>query len=169
MAGYISEVFYAGDADTDFVEIAVPTGTDVSSYTVLHYDSSGSTSGTMTLGSIASSIGGSDVYLLDNSTAGFDEILSVDAIALVDDLGNVSQFISFGGTVTATEGAADGMTATAVAQATGDSSVETNDGATYFSQTAPNPGSIPCYAPGTMIDTQTARAPLKRFCPAIWW
>ncbi len=166
MAGYISEVFYAGDADTDFVEIAVPTGTDVSSYTVLHYDSSGSTSGTMTLGSIASSIGGSDVYLLDNSTAGFDEILSVDAIALVDDLGNVSQFISFGGTVTATEGAADGMTATAVAQATGDSSVETNDGgATYFSQTAPNPGSIPCYAPGTMIDTPDGPRTIETLLP----
>ena len=167
MPGYISEVFYKGEADSDFVEVAVPTGTDVSSYTVLIYDSSGSITSTLTLGTSTSSSGGNDVYLMDISTTGFDDISNSDAIALVDDLGNVVQFISFGGgAVTATEGAADGLTSIEVTQATGNSSVETTDGgATYASQTSPNPGTIPCYAPGTMIDTPDGPRAVETLLP----
>ncbi len=116
MPVYISEVSYAGST-TDFVEIAAPAGTDLSSYSIYVHKSNGDiTEGPLSLGSMVSINVGQDVYLVDDSTPGFAAVDAGDAIALVDDLGNVVQFISFeGNLVTATAGPADGQTSTASA------------------------------------------------------
>ena len=154
MPGYISEISYRGNSSQDFIEVAVPAGTDVSSYSVVVYKSDGTVEATYSFGSIESTADGSDVYLFDSGTPGFTNINTGDAVALVDDLGNVIQFVSFGGTVTATEGPADGLTSTDIGTADPGESLQSNDdGSSYFAQTTTNPGTIPCYAPGTMIDT----------------
>lgn len=161
MPGYISEIDYFGTSDQEFVEIAVPTGTDVSSYTLVLYQSDGTIYKTVSLGSFTGTFGGQDVYVVDQSTPGFDSggdptgtFYRDDAIALVDDSGTVLQFVSWmGNTVTATEGPANGTSSTDVGFT--DESVQSDDGGTsYFAQSVSNKGSIPaCYAPGTLIDT----------------
>ncbi|MGR3343579.1 MAG: Hint domain-containing protein [Paracoccaceae bacterium] len=155
MPGYISEIRYGGNLSADFIEVAVPAGTDVSSYSLVVYRSDGTVQATYSFGSIESTADGSDVYLFDDGTPGFTNLSSNEAVALVDDLGNVIQFVSFdGNTITATEGPADGLTSTDIGTTGDGESLQTyDDGATYQVQTVPNPGIIPCYAPGTMIDT----------------
>ncbi|WP_298260008.1 Hint domain-containing protein [uncultured Litoreibacter sp.] len=162
MSGYISEYKYYGLSDEEFIEIAVPIGTDVSSYTVVIYQSDGTVVSTFSLGTLQTTIDGQDVYVIDNNTPGFDamsdsgEIWADDGIALVDDTGTVLQFVShWGNTVTATEGAAAGMTSTEVGTASGvGESLQSDDGgSSYYTQSTPNSGTIPCYALGTMIDT----------------
>lgn len=155
MPGYISEFYFEGGVVTDWVEIAIPAGTDTSLYTVVHYSSDGTIAETFSLGSVISTIDGSDIYLVDPSTPGFGDIKSNEAIALVDDTGTVLQFLTTeGNNVVATEGPANGLTSTNIGSTSGGELHQTNDGgSTYFAQAAPNPGTIPCYAPGTLIDT----------------
>lgn len=156
MATYISEILYSDNAAKDFIEISVPTGTDISGYTIVIYDDTGSVSSTLTIGAYSSTTAGEDVYLIDKvEPSGFIGVGSTDAVALVDDTGTVVQFISFeGSTVTAIDGPASGMTSTDIGGSLSGESLETSDdGATYFVQATPNPGTIPCYAPGTLIDT----------------
>lgn len=162
MPGYISEFQYMGYSDTEFIEIAVPTGTDVSSYSVVLYQSNGTVAETYSLGTLQGTYGSTDVYVIDSSTPGFDsqsglgELYSDDAIALVDDNGNVLQFVSYwGNTVSATEGPAAGMTSSSVGTADFGESLQSDDGGhTYYTQSSTNAGSVPaCYAPGARIET----------------
>jgi hypothetical protein len=161
MPGYISELDYFGTSDQEFVEIAVPTGTDVSSYTLVFYQSDGTVYSTVSLGSYTGTFGSQDVYVVNQSTPGFDSggdptgtFYPDDAIALVDDSGTVLQFISWeGNTVNATEGPASGTSSTN-AGFTGQSLQSDDGGASYYAQSNSNEGSIPaCYAPGSLIET----------------
>lgn len=164
MVGYISEYQYYGMADNEFIEVAVPTGTDVSSYSIVLYQGNGTIVESYSLGDLKTTINGQDVYVVDDSSAGMDamhgagEIYSDDAIALVDGSGNVVQFIShWDNTVTAVEGPAAGMTSTDVGTASSmGSSLQSDDGGnTYYVQNDTNKGTIPaCYAPGSRIRSQ---------------
>ena len=161
LPGYISEFKYFGTSNVEFVEIAVPTGTDVSGYTLQFYQGNGTNYKTVSLGTFSGTFAGQDVYVFDQSTPGFDSsndpsgtFYSNDAIALVDDSGTVIQFVSWeGNTINAIEGSANGLSSTNVGS--GLDSIQSDDGgATYFAQSNSNKGSIPaCYAPGTVIDT----------------
>ncbi|MFL4471944.1 Hint domain-containing protein [Tateyamaria armeniaca] len=178
MPGYISEFDYFGTSDQEFVEIAVPTGTDVSGYSLVFYQGDGTVYNTVSLGSFTGTYDDQDVYLVDQSTPGFDSggdsmgtFYPDDAIALVDDNGTVIQFISWeGNTVTASEGPASGMSSTNAG--TQSDSLQTNDGGnTYFAQSSSNEGSIPaCYAEGTMIATPSGARPVERLRPGdrVW-
>ncbi|MEX0340421.1 MAG: Hint domain-containing protein [Arenibacterium sp.] len=163
MPGYISEYRFYGLSDVEFIEVAVPSGTDVTSYSVVVYQYDGRIVESYSLGSVQGTFAGQDVYVIDNNTPGFSstsgqgEIFQDDAIALVDDNGNVLQFIShFGNTVTATEGPASGLTSTEVGSITASNqSLQSDDGGdTYYAQDNTNKGTIPaCYAPGARIET----------------
>lgn len=156
MPAYISEVVYAGGTSADFIEIAVDTGTDLSGYSIYVYITSGSIAdGPLSLGSVQSTTTGTDAYVVDNNTASFGALSQGQGFALVDDTGNVVQFISFNGNViTPTEGPANGQDSTPVGNhAVGESLQSDDGGSTYYTQTSPNRGTVPCYAPGTMIDT----------------
>lgn len=155
MAAYISEISYGGNFNVDFVEIRVPAGTDVSAYSVTTYTYTGSVEATFSFGAPTASMSGSDIYVFDSATAGFTNINMNDAVALVDDTGSVLQFVSFAGsTVTASGGPADGATSTEIGTATGSKSLQSDDGgSSYYTQSSPNKGTVPCYAAGTLIDT----------------
>lgn len=165
MSGYISEFKYYGDTSQEFVEVALPQGTDPSGYMIYIYDSSGNVFASFPLGTVTDTMGGHDVYVIDAAnTAGFDDggsdptgnFYPNDAIALVDGDGNVVQFISYwDNTVTAVEGPATGMTSTDVGTTAEGNSLQSDyGGATYYEQSSPNSGSIPaCYAPGSLIET----------------
>lgn len=51
-------------------------------------------------------------------------------------------------------------------QAPGSTSLQSDDGdATYYQQADSNPGTIPCYAPGTLIDTPDGPRPVQTLQP----
>lgn len=167
MSGYISEISYDKNASEDFIEIAVPAGTDVSGYTVQVYDQDGVLTDTYSLGVMQSKIDGKNVYLVDDSDPAWAGLTKTQAVALVDEQGNVAQFISFDGTtVTATEGDAAGQTSRDVGSAKSDHSLQTDDGgATYYKEHHPNPSTIPCFARGTLIETDQGPRPVETLQP----
>jgi len=156
---YFSEVKYSTE-ENDFIEIATEAGTDLSGYSVYIYNSSGSIqSGALSLGSIQNTVAGQDVYLID---PGKEVLDGRDAIALVDNTGAVIQFISFNGnTITATTGPASGQTSTEVGSASGSSTLQSTDHGATYQTAAQSPGTVPCYAPGTLIDTPLGPRPVE--------
>ncbi|MEM9583664.1 MAG: Hint domain-containing protein [Pseudomonadota bacterium] len=175
MSGYISEYKYYGTSDQEFVEVAIPAGTDVSGYSLAFYMSNGQQYASYGLGNYQATMNGHDVYVLDDSVPGFstsDEMGNFypdDAIALIDDSGNVVQFISWeGNTVTATDGPASGETSadTGSISSVGQSMQSDNGGSTYYAQSSSNAGAIPaCYATGTLLQTPNGTRRIERLRP----
>jgi hypothetical protein len=162
MPAYVSEFSYYGDSSSEFIEVALPEGTDPSGYSLVIYDSSGNVASTFALSSPSGTMSGHDVYVVDDSSPGFatsDETGNFhpgDGLALVDSDGNVVQFLSYWGeTVTANDGPAAGMTSTDVGSSNFGDSMQSDDGGnSYYAQSDTNAGTIPaCYAPGTLIAT----------------
>ncbi|MGV6846827.1 MAG: Hint domain-containing protein [Marinibacterium sp.] len=165
---YVSEVKYLGSGNVDFVEIAVDAGTDVSNITVTIYHASGAVRSVNSLGSLVTTISGKDVYIIDKATSATFNGLHKQGAVAIDVNGTVVQFISFddGSPVTATGGAAAGMTSTQIGQAGAGESLETTDGGgSYVVQTAPNSGTIPCFTPGTRIRTPDSQIAVENIEP----
>jgi len=162
MPAYISEFSYFGTSSTEFIEIAVPTGTDVSSYSVILYQFDGTIYNGFPLGTSVATMNGHDIYLINSTTPGFSTgdpmgmLYADDSIALFDG-SSVIQFTSWAGnTITPIEGPAFGTTSTEVGfTATQGNSLQSDDGGlTYYEQTSVNQGSIPaCYATGMLLLT----------------
>ncbi|GAA0854696.1 endonuclease [Aliiglaciecola litoralis] len=112
---WINEFHYdnKGNDRNEFVEIAGPAGTDISGWTLVAYNGSDGTQyKTVTLnGVLPNQQNGYGVLAFD--MVGLQNG-SPDGIALIDDTGTVIQLISYEGTFTATDGAANGMTSTDV-------------------------------------------------------
>lgn len=163
MSGYISEVDYEGGANDNFVEVVVPAGTDVSSYSLVVYNKDGTVAATLSFDPSTQTIAGKDVYLFDGTDPGFPDIKNDQALALVDDTGTVLQFISFKDAITATEGPANGMAATQVGEHSGaQQSLATSDGgASYQTTSSSTPGTVPCFAKGTLIQTPHGLRPVE--------
>ncbi|RYG89224.1 Hint domain-containing protein [Loktanella sp. IMCC34160] len=155
-AAYISEVYYTGPVVTDFFEVAVPEGTDVSGWTVAIYNSSGGYLLSMSFGTADATMFGHDVYVFDHSTSGFPSLSANISIGLIDENGNTVQFLAlYDPPATASNGPLIGETPVwaGVTAASGESVQSTDDGATYAIETVPNAGTIPCFAAGTHILT----------------
>ncbi|MHA6327269.1 Hint domain-containing protein [Roseivivax sp. CAU 1753] len=167
MSAFFSEIYYEGNAPHDFIEIAAPAGTDTSGWTVEIYKDDGTVSQSLDLGSVVSTTAGKDVYLIDNNTTGFTDLGATKGYALVDGTGTVVQFISFSSSITAVDGAAAGQTADQLGDltASGQSMESTDGGNTYSAQSSPNAGTVPCYAPGTLIDTPDGPRAVELLCP----
>lgn len=165
MSAYISEFSYSNTGTPSFVEIAVPAGTDISGYTLVVYKANGHVDATYSFGTVDSTVTGQDIYTVQNEPTGSFPVVGTDVFALVDNHGNVVQFIGQS-SVTATQGPAAGMTSTDVGQAPGSTSLQSDDGgATYYQQTEENPGTIPCYAPGSLIGTPDGPRAVETLLP----
>lgn len=155
---YISEVRYLGNAGSDFLEIAVDAGTDVSAFNVTVYHSDGTIRSENALLTLVGTEHGRDIYVLDTATSPTFTGLHREGAVSLSDGTTVHQFISFddGTPVTASEGDANGMTSTQIGQTgRGESLETTNGGTSYGVQTSPNSGTIPCFLKGTLIETAT--------------
>jgi hypothetical protein len=118
LQAWINEIHYenVGADDGEFVEVAVSAGTNLSGWTIYYYNGrNGEFYATSSLSGVAPSSGVSvisvDQFGIQNG--GSDGIAgSADGIALVDNSNNVVQFISYEGTVTASNGPASGTIST---------------------------------------------------------
>jgi len=155
---FLSEIKYLGGASLDFIEVAVDIGADVSDLVLTIYNSNGTIRSSSNLSVLTpTTVNGKDVYLIENGDAtNFNGVALSNAVALSEN-GTVYSFVSFNDTVggvTATEGPANGLTSDEIGSAGAGSSLETDDGGTsYFTQTNPNPDSVPCLTTGAQIDT----------------
>lgn len=176
MPEYISEFQPYGDSSQEFIEVALPEGTDPSGYSVHIYDTFGNALYSFSLGTATDTVASYDVYVIDSSTPGFSDggadptgrLYPDDGIALVDDTGTTVQFISYwGNTVTAVDGPAAGLTSTDVGTAPMGESLQSDDrGATYYGQPITNAGTIPaCYGAGTLIATHVGPCPIEKLRP----
>ncbi len=77
MPGYISEISYAGNRFSDFVEIALQAGTDPSGYTITFYDGSGGiVVSPFPLVKPTTTEFGNDIHVLDSNTAAMPNLPS---------------------------------------------------------------------------------------------
>jgi VCBS repeat-containing protein len=112
---FINEINYdpAGDDTGEFVEVAGLAGTDLTGWSLVLYNGNGGGSyGTLALsGVLTDTANGFGFRSITTAANGLQNGES-DGIALVDPYGRVVQFLSYEGTLTATNGPAAGMTST---------------------------------------------------------
>lgn len=164
MAVYFSEIRF--ENNEDFVEIVTTDNEDISGYVIAVYDSGGFLRSTFSPGGVDATLAGNDGYVVGRAD-GLPDLGNNWGVALIDDLGNVVQFISFDFAITAVDGPAAGTTSTGLGNPTsGGQSVESFDGgATYTPTSTPNPGTIPCFAEGTLIETPDGPRPVETLAP----
>ncbi|MDB2369142.1 Hint domain-containing protein [Octadecabacter sp.] len=156
---FFSELKYLGGATDDFIEVAVDAGTDVSDLVVTVYRSNGSIRSSNDLSVLTpTTVNGKDVYLIEAGDAtNFNGLALSEAVSLSEN-GTVFSFLSFddtAGVVTPTTGPAAGLTSTDIGMAGAGSSLETADGgATYFTQTTPDPNNVVCLTTGAAVQTK---------------
>ncbi len=112
---FINEVHYDNNgADVgEFIEIVTPTGTDLTGWSIVLYNGNGGVTYDTDLLSTATvtTVGGRDFYVINYPANGIQNG-APDGFALVDNNGNVVQFLSYEGSFTATNGPATGLTST---------------------------------------------------------
>lgn len=119
---FINEIHYdnADGDEGEGVEIAGPSGTDLSGYKVRFYNQLGNLYGSILhlTGIIPDQQNGLGTlwFLYENIQNGPN-----DALVLIDNIGNVVQFLSYNGSTTAVEGEATGMTSTDIGVSESDS------------------------------------------------
>ncbi|HJS71155.1 MAG TPA: hypothetical protein VJ858_00370, partial [Acidimicrobiia bacterium] len=125
---FINEIHYdnTGTDAGEFVEIAGPAGTDLSTWTIVRYNGNGGAvyttpAVTTALTGTIPDLGGGFGVVVETYPANGLQNGSPDGIALVDGGGNVVQFLSYEGTFTAVGGPADGMTSTDIGVAESES------------------------------------------------
>ncbi len=110
-AVFINEVHYdnTGGDTGEFIEVAGPPSTDMTGWSLeLYNGSNGTLYNTIALsGTLPTSCAGLGV--VSTAISGIQNG-SPDGIALIDDMGVVTQFLSYEGSLTATNGTANGMT-----------------------------------------------------------
>jgi len=171
-APYFSEIRYLGTGATDFIEVAVDAGTDVSNFFVTVYNTNGSIRTSDSLSGMSfTTIDGKDVYVVERAgPSNFNGISNTQAVALSDGT-TVHSFVSFSdtaSTVTATTGPANGLTSTEIGIAGAGTSLETiDDGASYYTQATPNSGTIPCLTNGTIVQTEQGDMLVEELCAGM--
>lgn len=119
---FINEIHYdnAGTDAGEAIEVAGPAGTDLTNWSIVLYNgSNGQSYNTATLsGSLPDDCGGLGTMVVNYPVNGIQNG-APDGMALVDSIGTVMQFLSYEGTVTATNGPANGTMSVDIGQAEG--------------------------------------------------
>ncbi|MCI2399867.1 Hint domain-containing protein [Aliiroseovarius subalbicans] len=157
---YLSEIRFVGPASSDFIEVVLDDGADPTAVSVVVYNKNGTIRSTNALDATPdNTIAGSDIYSVEAA------IHKMGAVALVVD-GTIVAFLSFNGSVTASEGPADGLTSTQLGTTSqGESLISTDMGTSYSVETAPDPGVIPCFLAGTLVDTPEGPRAVESIAP----
>lgn len=146
----ISEVYYSGGGNSDFIEFILPAGSDPSDIEIFIYNAGGNVVGSHSLGPVVATEQGYDIYLVEtNLNKNF-------GIAVVND-GNLEEFYSFGRTITAKKGPAKGESSDQIGTVSDNgSSLVSDDGINFTESAPPTPGTlgIPCFCRGTLIETE---------------
>ena len=112
---FINEIHYdnSGIDTGEAIEIAAPAGTDLTGWSLVRYNGvNGEVYGTDPLSGVVADQGaGMGTFVINYMPDGLQNGTS-DGVALVDNLGNIVQFLSWEGTLTAVDGPAAGMTST---------------------------------------------------------
>lgn len=117
ITAFINEIHYDNDgADVgEFVEIAGPSGGDLTGWTLVAYNGNGGGAyNTVALTGALSSDAGQGYYVADFTGL---QNGAPDGLALVDPTGKVVEFLSYEGTFTATDGPAAGLISTDIGTA----------------------------------------------------
>ena len=147
MSVYFSEIRF--ENSLDFVEIVATDHEDLSGYQIAVYDSLGTVRYTHSLnGEYDSTFAGNDGYLVTMAD-GLPDMGNNWGVGLIDNQGNVVQFLSGDGAITASDGPAAGQTSRGLGNLTsGGQSVETSDGgATYTHSPHQTPARSPAMRP----------------------
>ena len=164
MGPFFSEIKYLGGAGQDFIELAVPEGTDISNLVIIVYNSNGTIRSETNVSDITSTTNnnGRDIYVLDNTQGTpFNGIALNNGLALFDTTNPTTpiQFVSFEDTVTnvTTTLGPGGQTipeigSDEIGQAGANMSLQSPDGVSYF-EGSPTEGVAPCFVEGTKIAT----------------
>ncbi|WP_050602281.1 Hint domain-containing protein [Ruegeria sp. 6PALISEP08] len=166
MPAIISEIRYRNGPnfapDGDFIEVRVPTGTDVTGLQVDVYNPNGTVrSSTDVDTATMTPVGGFDYYVVSA------RINRSGAVSLSDN-GTVLSFVSFDAQVTATQGPANGQTSTQIgSNGTDDtSSLSSTDGVNFVQDPNPSPGA-PCFTSDTLIMTDRGEIRVQDIKPGI--
>ncbi len=112
---FVNEIHYdnAGTDSGEAIEVAGPAGTDLTGWTIVLYNgSNGAMYDTDSLPTpIPNTCGGFGVVTINYPSNGIQNG-APDGLALVDNIGTVQQFLSYEGTLVATDGPASGLTST---------------------------------------------------------
>lgn len=112
---FINEVHYDNNGTDigEFIEVVALAGTDLTGWSIVLYNGVGGVTYDTDLLSLATrtTVGGRDFYVLNYPSNGIQNG-APDGFALVDNNGNVVQFLSYEGVLTATNGPAAGLTST---------------------------------------------------------
>jgi predicted extracellular nuclease len=111
---FINELHYdnAGTDAGEFVEVVATDGTDASGYSIVLYNGSGgATYDSDALGPLAATASGVNYYTVEYPTNGIQNG-APDGIALSDTSGALVQFLSYEGSLTASDGPANGQAST---------------------------------------------------------
>ena len=168
---FINEIHYDNEGgDTgEAVEIAAPTGTDLSEASVVFYNDGGREYASEDLAEVAGQCGDYDLYVVN--IPGFQNG-AADGLALVNTgTGVVKQLLSYEGTLTAVDGPAAGLTSTDIGVAesgstpVGDSLQLTGTGSTYndFTWAAAQPSTFGACNTGQTLVAPVTLVTLRAF------
>jgi len=164
---FINEIHYdnAGADVGEFIEVCIPAGSNINNFDLVLYNGSNSpTTGGMSYNTTALSQPDPIVCppAADGNTYASFNISGIqngnpDGIALVDASGTVCQFLSYGGTFTALNGPANGLTSTDIGAMEGSgtaagTSIQLQPNGTWIAGLAETPKAINiCFLEGTNI------------------
>jgi hypothetical protein len=130
MSAYISGIEFATTRAQDYIELTLPADENPADYSLAIYNSTGNFTREILLEGEGQFVGGQTVFRIDLGSFKFGQINEFQAFALIEDDGEVEQFVSLIAPIMANNGPAEG-----------------------HQSTVWGGGSVPCFAVGTRIST----------------